>query len=41
MLVAEPEETVIDVLHDLVRRGHVVGGPDYWQAAGLPSTSAG
>ena len=39
MLVGEPVETVIDVLHELVRRGQVIGGPDYWQAAGLSSTS--
>jgi hypothetical protein len=38
MLVAEPVETVTDVLHELVRRGQVVGGPDYWQAAGFQST---
>lgn len=40
MLVAEPVETVLDVLHDLVRRGQVVGGPDYWQAAGFQSTGS-
>lgn len=38
LLVDEPVETVIDVLHELVRRGQVVGGPDFWQAAGLQST---
>ena len=37
LLVDEPVETVLDVLHDLVRRGQVVGGPDFWQAAGLQS----
>ena len=37
MLVDEPVDVVVDVLHDLVRRGQVVGGPDFWQAAGLTS----
>lgn len=41
MLVGEPVEVVTDVLHELVRRGQVVGGPDYWRAAGLKPANTG
>lgn len=33
-IVAEPVDTVIEILHELVRQGKVVGGPEYWHAPG-------